>query len=409
MSSDFLFYLVIILVLIDYITSEILKFLNNEWRKKPVPSVLKDVYSEDKYRKYQEYKKETYRFSVITSALSLILTLIMLFGGFALADQWIREIIRNEIIISIMFFAVIGLALDLIMTPFELYDTFKIEQRYGFNTMSVKTYFLDKIKSYFLSLIIGFPVLYLIIWLFQKFGSDFWWMAWIALSVLSVAISLLYSNLIVPLFNKQTPLAEGELKDRIQELALEAEFKLDKIFVIDGSKRSTRANAYFTGFGNKKRIVLYDTLLETQTVDQIVAVLAHEIGHYKHKHTIKGLITSILQTGLLLYLFSLIIESPKIYEALGTEIGFHIGMIVFVILYSPLSFIISIGLNYISRKHEFQADAFAKRIASAKSLTDALKVLTSNNMSDLTPHPWYVTAYYSHPPLLRRIEEMSEV
>lgn len=409
MSSDFLFYLVIILVLIDYIISEILKFLNNEWRKKPVPSVLKDVYSEDKYRKYQEYKKETYRFSVITSALSLILTLIMLFGGFALADQWIREIIRNEIIISIMFFAVIGLALDLIMTPFELYDTFKIEQRYGFNTMSVKTYFLDKIKSYFLSLIIGFPVLYLIIWLFQKFGSDFWWMAWIALSVLSVAISLLYSNLIVPLFNKQTPLAEGELKDRIQELALEAEFKLDKIFVIDGSKRSTRANAYFTGFGNKKRIVLYDTLLQTQTVDQIVAVLAHEIGHYKHKHTIKGLITSILQTGLLLYLFSLIIESPKIYEALGTEIGFHIGMIVFVILYSPLSFVISIGLNYISRKHEFQADAFAKRIASAKSLTDALKVLTSNNMSDLTPHPWYVTAYYSHPPLLRRIEEMSEV
>lgn len=409
MSSDFLFYLVIILVLIDYIISEILKFLNNEWRKKPVPSVLKDVYSEDKYRKYQEYKKETYRFSVITSALSLILTLIMLFGGFALADQWIREIISNEIIISIMFFAVIGLALDLIMTPFELYDTFKIEQRYGFNTMSVKTYFLDKIKSYFLSLIIGFPVLYLIIWLYQKFGSDFWWMAWIALSVLSVAISLLYSNLIVPLFNKQTPLAEGELKDRIQELALEAEFKLDKIFVIDGSKRSTRANAYFTGFGNKKRIVLYDTLLETQTVDQIVAVLAHEIGHYKHKHTIKGLITSILQTGLLLYLFSLIIESPKIYEALGTEIGFHIGMIVFVILYSPLSFIISIGLNYISRKHEFQADAFAKRIASAKSLTDALKKLTSNNMSDLTPHPWYVTAYYSHPPLLRRIEEMSEV
>lgn len=409
MSSDFLFYLVIILVLIDYIISEILKFLNNEWRKKPVPSVLKDVYSEDKYRKYQEYKKETYRFSVITSALSLILTLIMLFGGFAIVDQWIREIIRNEIIISIMFFAVIGLALDLIMTPFELYDTFKIEQRYGFNTMSVKTYFLDKIKSYFLSLIIGFPVLYLIIWLFQKFGSDFWWMAWIALSVLSVAISLLYSNLIVPLFNKQTPLAEGELKDRIQELALEAEFKLDKIFVIDGSKRSTRANAYFTGFGNKKRIVLYDTLLQTQTVDQIVAVLAHEIGHYKHKHTIKGLITSILQTGLLLYLFSLIIESPKIYEALGTEIGFHIGMIVFVILYSPLSFVISIGLNYISRKHEFQADAFAKRIASAKSLTDALKVLTSNNMSDLTPHPWYVTAYYSHPPLLRRIEEMSEV
>jgi STE24 endopeptidase len=408
MSSESLFNIIICLVIFNFIIGEILKYLNNQWRKKPIPELLKDVYSKEKYNQYQEYKKETYRFSVITSSFSLLLTLLMLYGGFTIVDEWIRELISNEILISILFFILVGLASDLVSTPFDLYETFVIEEKYGFNTTTIRIYILDKLKSYFLSVIIGFPVLFLIIWLYQKFGADFWWLAWIVISFLSLAMSLLYSNLIVPLFNKQTPLEEGELKGRIKELGINTGFKLDKIFVIDGSKRSTRANAYFTGFGSKKRIVLYDTLIKTQSVDQIIAVLAHEIGHYKHKHTVKGLITSILQTGLLLFLFSLIVKSPQVYEALGTDYGFHIGMIVFVILYSPLSFIISIFMNYISRVYEFQADAYATKTTYASWLIVALKLLTSNNMSDLTPHPWYVIAYYSHPPLLRRIEEMKK-
>ncbi len=400
---DGLLILILALVVINFMIDESLGYLNNMWRKKPVPADLRDVYSAEKYYTYQQYKKENYRLAVITSFLSLSLTLIMLLVGFKLLDQWLRSIIGHEILLSIMFFGLIGLASDIIFMPFAYYQTFVIEQKYGFNTMTNRTFFLDKLKSYFLTIIIGVPVLYLIIWLYSKFGPDFWWMVWIFVSILSVAISFLYSNVIVPLFNKQTPLEEGELRNRIKELAELTDFKLDKVFVIDGSKRSTRANAYFAGFGAKKRIVLYDTLIKTQSLDEIVSVLAHEIGHYKHKHTIKGIIASIIQTGLLLFLFSLIIDNPAIYAAIGIVPGFHIGLIVFFILYSPVSFLISFGTNYISRKYEYQADKYAADKSSGIALISALKSLTSNNMSDLTPHPLYVWAHYSHPTLLQRI------
>lgn len=403
-----LFSLIIFLFIANFIINEALKYYNNRWRHKPIPEELKDVYSSEKYITYLEYKKETYRFSIISSSFSFVLTFIMLLAGFALLDEWIRSFISNEIFVSIVFFAVIGLASDVLSTPFDVYETFVIEQKYGFNTTTVKTYILDKFKSYLIALVVGFPILYLVIWLYFKFGADFWWMVWILVSVLSFLISMLYSNIIVPLFNKQTPLEEGELRNRIQSLASVTGFKLEKVFVINGSKRSTRANAYFTGFGSKKRIVLYDTLINTQPVDQIISILAHELGHFKKKHTIKGLITSIIQTGLLLFLFSLIIDNQAIYSALGTVPGFHIGMIIFVILYSPVSFVLSLVTNYISRKHEFQADNYAVLVSSGSSLITALKQLTANNMSDLNPNPWYVKAYYSHPPLKQRIEAINK-
>lgn len=406
--ENMLFSLIIFLFIANFIINETLKYFNNRWRHKPIPEELKDVYSSEKYITYLEYKKETYRFSVISSIFSFLLTFIMLLAGFALLDEWIRGFISNEIFVSIVFFAVIGLASDILSTPFDVYETFVIEQKYGFNTTTVKTYILDKLKSYLIALVVGFPILYLVIWLYFKFGTDFWWMVWILVSVLSFLISMLYSNIIVPLFNKQTPLEEGDLRNRIQELASVTGFKLEKVFVINGSKRSTRANAYFTGFGSKKRIVLYDTLINTQPVDQIISILAHELGHFKKKHTIKGLITSIIQTGLLLFLFSLIIDNQAIYSALGTVPGFHIGMIIFVILYSPVSFVLSLVTNYISRKHEFQADNYAVLKSSGSSLITALKQLTANNMSDLNPNPWYVKAYYSHPPLKQRIEAINK-
>lgn len=404
--AETLFLLIVGLVIAGFLVDELLKYYNNQWRKKPVPEVVKDVYSDEKYGKYQDYKKETYRFSVITSSFSLLLTMLMLNGGFAFADSLIRDQINNEIWVSIVFFAILGFLSDILSVPFDIYETFVVEQKYGFNTMTIRTYILDKIKSYMLAVVIGTPVLYLVIWFYYRFPSDFWWMSWILISVLSVAFSFLYSNLIVPIFNKQTPLEEGELRDRIRQLAEKTKFNLTNIYIIDGSKRSTRANAYFTGFGSKKRIVLYDTLIKDLTYDEIESVLAHEIGHYKKKHTIKGLALSIVQTGILLFLLSIIIDSKVIYGALGTTAGFHIGVIVFVILYSPVSFILSFAFNYWSRLHEYQADNFAGQHSSAKSLVSALKTLTSNNMSDLTPHPWYVKAYYSHPPLLKRISAL---
>ncbi|HLO92193.1 MAG TPA: M48 family metallopeptidase [Lentimicrobium sp.] len=405
--ADKLFLLIICMVCIGYLIGAILKFYNNLWRKKPIPDEISDVYSIDKYIQYQEYKRETYKFSVITSTLSLILTLIMLFVGFSLVDSVIRTYLSNEIWISIAFFGVIGFLSDIVSTPFDIYETFVIEQKYGFNTMTKRTFILDKLKSYLLAVIIGVPVLFLIIWFYQSFSDNFWWMTWILISIISIALSYLYSNLIVPVFNKQTPLEEGELKNNIEKLASKTKFNLQNVYVIDGSKRSSRANAYFSGFGSKKRIVLYDTLIKTLSIDEIVSVLAHEIGHYKRKHTIKGLILSILQTGFLLFLLSVIIDADVIYESLGTPASFHIGVIIFIILYSPVSFIISLGMNHLSRQHEYQADFYAKEHSSADALISGLKSLTSNNMSDLTPHPWYVWAYYSHPPLLKRIRAIS--
>lgn len=406
--AEIIFYFIILIVLGNFIVEEALKFINNRARKQPVPELLQDVYSLDKYAEFKAYKKETYRFSILSSLVSLILILIMLFAGFAILDEWLQQVISGEIIRSMVFFGIVGFASAILSLPFDYYSTFYIEQKYGFNTTTLKTFIFDKIKSLLLTLVIGAPVLYLVIWLYMQFEGNFWWMVWIVISVISIVFSLLYSNLIVPLFNKQTPLPEGELRDSIQQLAKSTHFNLDKIFVIDGSKRSTRANAYFTGFGSKKRIVLYDTLINTQSVEQITAVLAHEIGHYKKKHVIKGLVISILQMGLLLFLFSLIIESSLIYEAFGTEKSFHLGAIIFLILYSPVSFLLSLGTNYLSRIHEYEADDYAAEKTSASSLITSLKLLTSHNMSDLTPHPWYVKVYYSHPPLIERIRNLGK-
>lgn len=406
--AEKLFVLIIILVLADFIISELLKFANNKSRHNPVPGMLKDVYTEEKYLQYQAYKNETYRFSVITSLLSLFLTLFMLFAGFAILDESVSMLIVNKIEQSLLFLGIIGLAYDLISVPFDYYETFHIEQKYGLNTTTNKTFILDKLKSWMLVLIVGTPVLSLVIWLYMRFDDNFWWMVWIFFSIISVTFSLLYSNLIVPLFNKQAHLEAGPLRDQIQQLADKTGFHYNNVYVIDGSKRSQRANAYFTGFGSKKRIVLYDTLISSFSIDEIVSVLAHEIGHYKKKHTLKGLFFSILQMGVLLFLFSVIVDNPLVYKAIGTNMGFHISIIVFMILYSPFSFILSLLTNYFSRKYELEADNYAAQTASALSLIAALKSLTSNNMSDMTPHPWFVKAYYSHPPLIERIKGLSE-
>lgn len=405
--AQFIFYLIVLLVIIDFVVGEFLKYLNNRSRKTAVPVNLEGVYSIEKYRKYLNYKRDTYRFSVYLSLFTLALNLLMLSGGFRLLDELTRSAIANDIMISLAFFAITAFASDLLTTPFDVYSTFVIEEKYGFNTTTPKIYVLDKLKGYLLGVVIGFPVGWFILWLYSKYGSSSWWMAWIIISVLSLVLSYLYSNVIVPLFNKQTPLKEGELKNAIEKLAAITGFQLDKVYVMDGSKRSTRANAYFTGFGARKRIVLYDTLIQSLTTDEIVAVLAHEIGHYKKKHTIMGLILSICTMGIILFLWSVVIDSPLLGQAMGTAPSFHIGTIVFVILFSPISFVLSFITNHISRKHEFQADAYATQHASGAALINALKALTSNNMSDLTPHPWYVRAYYSHPPLAQRMKEIS--
>jgi STE24 endopeptidase len=404
-----IFYLIILIPVAGFIIERYLDHLNSGMWSDKLPDQLKGVCDEEEYRKTQRYQRDNDRLSLWSSALNLaIIIAVIVAGGFAIIDNISRDLSGNIIAVSLIFFGLIGIVSDLINIPFSIYDTFVIEKKYGFNTMTVRTFITDHIKSWFLAVIIGAPVLGLIVWTYYRTGTYFWLWAWGVVTVFSVLINFFYSELIVPLFNKQTPLPEGLLRSEIEEFSARVGFRLKDIYVIDGSKRSTKANAYFSGFGPKKRIVLYDTLRNELSDDEIVAVLAHEIGHYKKKHVLVSLIMSVVVTGIMLFLFSLVVNNPALSAALGAkQSSFHLGLIVFGILYSPLSLIIGLLSNSISRRNEFEADRFVRENYKPQILADALKKLSVKNLSNMMPHPAYVFFHYSHPPLLRRLERLN--
>jgi STE24 endopeptidase len=403
-----IFFLILIIPLTGFAIERYLDHLNNSMWSDTLPDKLKGICDADEYRKTQLYQKENNRLSLMTSVFNLAVILIMIIsGGFAFIDTFARTLSLNTVVISLLFFGIIGFASDLINIPFSVYDTFGIEKKYGFNTTSVRTFITDHFKSWFIALLVGAPVLGLITWFYYKTGTNFWLYAWSLITLFSVFINLFYSELIVPLFNKQIPLPEGSLRTEIETFAQKTGFRLKNIYIIDGSKRSTKANAYFSGFGPKKRIVLYDTLEKELSEEEIVAVLAHEIGHYKKKHVLLALLFSVLLTGVMLFLFSLVVNNPRLSQALGSEnTSFHLGLIAFGILYSPLSLIIGMFSNYISRRNEFEADRFVTDNHQPAILAAALKKLSVKNLSNMMPHPAYVFFHYSHPPLLSRLEKL---
>lgn len=403
-----IFLLILLIPVAGFFIERILEHLNSGMWSVTLPDKLKGITSEDEYKRSREYHKENNRLSFWSSSFNLAIILVMIIsGGFSIADEIASSVSQNPVVAALIFFGIIGLASDLINIPFGWYDAFVIEKKYGFNTMTVRTFITDHIKSWILALIVGVPVLGLVTWFYYKTGENFWLYAWGVITAFSIFMNLFYSELIVPLFNKQTPLPEGSLRSSIETFAQKTGFKLKDIYVIDGSKRSTKANAYFSGFGPKKRIVLYDTLLKEFGEEEITAVLAHEIGHYRKKHVLVSLITSILITGLMLFFFSLVVDNPELSRALGAETpSFHLGLIVFGILYSPLSLLIGLLSNYISRKNEFTADRFVKENYKPEKLARALRKLSVKNLSNLMPHPAYVFFHYSHPPLLSRLEKL---
>ena len=405
MTPENIFHILIGIIVLDFTIDFWLDFLNTKHYNDPIPPELQNVYTEEEYLKSQAYKKENNRFSMYSSLFSLLVTLsFFFFKGFALVDNYVRQFTSNEIIITLLFFGIIMLGNDILSTPFSYYHTFVIEEKFGFNKSSKKLFWIDKIKNWLLTIIVGGLILALITWFYTQMGKNFWMYTWLFMTLISVFLTLFYSSLIVPLFNKQTPLEEGELKNEIDKFANKVGFKLANIFVIDGSKRSTKANAYFSGFGAKKRIVLYDTLIVDLEPNEIVSVLAHEIGHYKKKHVFINMLLSILLTGFTLYILSLFIGNNLLSEALSvTKPSFHIGLIAFGVLYSPISSITGFLMNYLSRKFEYQADYFAKENHESDFLITALKKLSKKSLSNLTPHIWYVNYHYSHPTLLQRI------
>ncbi|MBO7506423.1 MAG: M48 family metallopeptidase [Paludibacteraceae bacterium] len=408
-----LFWIIIAILVLDFALEWYLDYLNNSQVSEALPDEVKDLYDAEAYKKQQQYFLANKKFGMVSGLFSFVIMMLMFFlFGFAFVDNIARGFSENSIVIALIFFGILYFANEVLNIPFGIYHTFKIEERFGFNKMTPALFAADTVKGWLLTVLLGGGVLALLMLIYNETGTYFWLIAWAVMSGISIFMLMFYSNLIVPLFNKQTPLEDGELRTAIQEFCKKVDFGLDDLYVIDGSKRTTKANAYFTGLGSKKRIVLYDTLMNTLTTEEIVAVLAHEIGHYKHKHTLLMLLISILNTGFMLFLLSLALGTPEtgnvhLAEALGSQYpSFHLGVIVFGILYTPISTLLGVGLNVISRRNEFQADSFAKENGLGEELGEALKKLSVSTLSNLNPHKAYVFFHYSHPTLIQRIRNL---
>ena len=411
MSSEIIFSIIVVFLCLDFMLERVLEFLNSKHMSPVLPDSLKGIYDEKEYSRFQSYKRENGRLDCWSSGVGFgVMIVFLVAGGFGWYNSWVVSLTDSVVwqtIFFVMGLSVVSTVLDI---PFDYYATFRIEDKYGFNKTTRRVYWLDAVKELFLSLVLGGVLLALVVWFYTWAGTYFWLYAWGAVTLFSVFMAMFYSQLIVPLFNKQTPLQEGSLRDKIQDFAEKVGFKLDNIYVIDGSKRSTKANAYFTGLGPKKRVVLYDTLIDEMTQEEIVAVLAHEVGHYKKRHTLRSMVVSVIQMGVLFWLFSLCVNNAALSEALGGDRAyFQLGLIAFAILYSPVNLILGIGMNVWSRSNEYEADAFAARYYEGDYLVSGLKKISVKSLSNLTPHPLYEYIYYSHPSLLKRIDAIKRI
>jgi STE24 endopeptidase len=409
-SIETIFYVIIVLFVLEFLLTKTLSFLNTtKWSPK-LPVELKDIYDEEKYSKSMEYEKVKYNFWNITSIFSFnVMILILLFWWFWALYNYLYSFSNNIYFLTLSFFAIIYLVQAFLTLPFSYYSTFVIEQKFWFNKMTRKIFFWDFIKWILLTFIIWGVLLSLIVLFYTISWKYFWILAWLLISIFSVFMMMFYSSFIVPLFNKQTPLEKWKLRDDIESFANSVWFKLDNIFVIDWSKRSSKANAYFSWFGPKKRIVLYDTLVNDLTNNELVAVLAHEIWHYKKKHTLWMLAFSLFQTAIMFYVLGLVLYYPEFSFALWANTSsFAVSLVAFGILFTPISIIFWLIWNVLSRKNEYEADEYAWVNYKANKLKSALIKLSRNNLSNLTPHPAYEFFHYSHPTVLKRLHALDK-
>ena len=411
MSSEIIFFIIVVFLCLDFVLERVLESLNSKHMSPVLPDSLKGIYDEKEYSRFQSYKRENGRLDSWSSGVGFVVMIVFLVaGGFGWYNSWVVSLTDSVVWQTILFVVGLSVVSSVLDIPFDYYATFRIEEKYGFNKTTRRVYWLDTVKELFLSLVLGGVLLALVVWFYTWAGTYFWLYAWGAVTLFSVFMAMFYAQLIVPLFNKQTPLQEGSLRDKIQAFAGKVGFKLDNIYVIDGSKRSTKANAYFTGLGPKKRVVLYDTLIDELTEEEIVAVLAHEVGHYKKRHTLRSMVVSVIQMGVLFWLFSLCVNNVALSEALGGDRAyFQMGLIAFAILYSPVNLILGVGMNVWSRNNEYEADAFAARYYEGDYLVSGLKKISVKSLSNLTPHPLYEYIYYSHPSLLKRIDAVKRI
>jgi len=404
------YWLIIAIVVAEFIFSITLTYLNHKASHQPIPAELAGIYDDEAYKKQQAYSLTNRKVGVFSTIVNTCCTLVLFaFGGFAWIDGLVRGVSENPILMALMFMGILYIITSIIDVPINYYSTFVIEEKFGFNRSTRKTFFLDLLKGLGLNIVLMGSLISAIVFLYGLMPEYFWIAAWAVLMSVMLFFQLFYSDIIVPLFNKQTPLEEGELRTAIETFAKKVNFGIKDIYVMDSSKRSTHANAYFTGFGFRKRIVLYDTLIQQLSTEEIVGVLAHEIGHNKHHHTVKGLLVHACTTLMMLFVFSLVIDNAEIAQAAGcSEASFHINIMVFSMLYSPVDIILSMLLNISSRHHEWQADEFARVNGLGKAVSDGLKHMSAHSLANLTPHPAVVFMEYSHPTLLERVKHLGQ-
>ena len=406
------YFIIIGAILLEYGLSTLSSFLNMNSISENIPNGFQDYYDKEKYSQSQQYLKDKTRLGLLSSTFSLGLTLIVIhLGIFGLLDEYVRINSTHPIIAGLMFFGILFIVNDILNMPFSLYSTFVIEEKYGFNKTTINTFITDKLKGYGLTIVLGSLIIVPILYFFNSYGSNGWWIAWVLITMFIIAIQPLFVHVIAPMFNTFTPLKDGELRSAIEQFSNQVKFPIGRIDVMDGSRRSAHSNAYFSGFGKSRRIAIFDTLVDKHSIEEIVSVVAHEVGHYKLKHIIQGTIIGIIETGVMLFVFSKIMNDLGLFSVFGVkELSVHAGLIFFSMLYAPVSMVTSIISSIISRQNEFSADKYSYETTNNKeALISMLIGLAANNLSHLTPHPFKVFLTYSHPPVLDRIEAIQKL
>ena len=404
--------IILLAIIFDFILNGIADYLNLKMLRSDLPRPFQGVYDPDRYRKSQQYLKINTRFGWVTGIFNVIVMLLFWFGkGFPLLDEWVRSFNYGPVITGLSYMGILIFVKSLLSLPFSIYSTFVIEERFGFNQTNWSTFVLDLAKGVLLAVLIGTPLLAGILLFFEYTGAHAWWYCWIAVTLYMLGVQFIAPTWIMPLFNKFSPLEEGELKSSILSYAGSINFPIENVYVMDGSRRSSKSNAYFTGFGKHRRIVLFDTLIKQHTSGELLAVLAHEMGHYKKKHILQSMILGIIQMGIMLYLLSFFISYQSLFDAFYMpQKSVYAGLIFFGMLYSPVGFFIDIFMQMLSRKNETAADRFSVETThDPQSMAEALKKLSINNLSNLLPHPLYVFLNYSHPPVLQRIQAIQGI
>ena len=403
---------IVVFILIDFLVGSVLEYLNEKSKNVPMSPVATEIFSADEYAKSLEYGTAKYKVERLTSTLSTVVMLsAIILGWFAWLDQAIRERISNDLLVTVAFFGVLILGVMIANLPVSYYSTFVIEEKFGFNKSTKKLFVADTIKQMLLSIALGLPVIYLIAWIYQSLESKFWLVGWLAVTAISLFMFIFGTRIFLPIFNKLKPLREGELRSEVEAYCQSQGFPLSKLWEMDASKRSTKLNAFFSGMGKVKIIGLYDTLIEKLTTKETVAVLAHEVGHYKRKHVYTMFAFSNVQTLVIFVLLGSLLGNPNLSKALGSdEPSFHLSMIAFFLLFTPVSTVLGLINNSFSRYNEYQADQYSIDTypGARDHMYSALKKLSVESLKNLNPHPWYVAVHYTHPPILERLANLKK-